>query len=242
MAFIMRQLRTGSIGETMKSLRKRQGISLDMVSKATCIQRKYVIAFENDEYHNLPDPLYARHFLRLIIQVLHGDAEYFLSRFDEECGTCPAMVDELRTPRQRISKQLLTQWRKLVSRVLIGGLALLLLFYMGQQIHTLLAPPDLLVDTPNSDIQTATATLIVSGQTEPEVQIKVNDSSVLADPTGRFTTKITLTRGLNIVTVEAQKKYGRPKLIQRTVYLEGLDSIEKAPSEADYEALSRVIN
>ncbi len=238
----MRQLRTGSIGETIKSLRKRQGISLDMVAKATCIQRKYVVAFEKDAYHELPDQLYARHFLRLIVQAVNGDAEYFLSRFDEECGSCPAMVDELRTPRQRISKQLLTQWRRVASRVLIGGVALLLLFYMGQQIHTLLAPPRLLVDAPNSDIQTATATLVVSGQTEPEVQIKVNDTSVLADPTGRFTTQITLTRGLNIITVEAQKKYGQTNLVQRTVYLEGLDNDRKGSSEVVGDSISRVIN
>ncbi|MBI2476813.1 helix-turn-helix domain-containing protein [Candidatus Uhrbacteria bacterium] len=117
MAFFMRQLSSSTIGGALKSLRKRQGISLDTIAKTTHIQRKYVEAFERDEYTALPDPLYARHFLRVIVECLHGDAEYFLARFDEECGTCPAIVDELRTPRQRISKQLLSHWRSIAGRV-----------------------------------------------------------------------------------------------------------------------------
>lgn len=232
MPFLMHQLQTGSIGEAMRSLRKRQGFSQAMVAQRTHVQRKYIDAFEHDAYHNLPDPLYARHFLKQIIEALHGDSAYFIARFDEECGTCPAVVDALRTPRQRISKHILQHWRSIVSRLMVGALALALLVYVGGQVHRLLSPPALLVDSPSNNLQTAAASLVVSGQTEGEAQVQVNGTAILTDPTGRFEAPIVLTRGLNIITVEARRKHGRPQIVERTVYLEGLEGPLKTSSTA----------
>lgn len=225
MAFLIRQLDTQTIGATLKSLRKRQGISLQMVSAKTHIHKKYLEAFENDAYHELPDPLYARHFLKLFVEVLHGDPDYFISRYDEECGSCPADVTRLKIPRQRIGKKVLLQWRSILGKLGIMSLALMMLVYIGSQLHTLLSPPNLIVDNPHDDIQTITASIPISGQTDAEVSIKVNDFPVLTDPTGRFTTQITLTRGLNIITVEARKKYGKPNIVRRTVFLEDLNKM-----------------
>lgn len=222
MAFLMRQLNTGSIGGSLKSLRKRQGKSLDMVSRQIQIQRKYLDAFERDANHELPDQLYARHFLKQYVEALGGDVSYFLSRYDEECGSCPAVVDSLRLPKQRVARRLLQQWRSVAGKTIIALLASALIVYIGLQVYALLSPPPLIVDSPNADLQTANATLIVSGQTSTETTVTVNDEPVLTDPTGRFTSRMTLTRGLNIITVEASKKHSRPQVIHRSVYLEDL--------------------
>ncbi len=222
MAFLIRQLDTTSIGTKIRSLRKKQGISLDMVARSTRIHRKYLEAFEKDAYHELPDPLYSRHFLKMFVDELGGDSAYFLERFDEECGTCPADVTKLKMPRQRVGKQWLRQWRSILGKLGIAALALLMLVYIGTQIHTLLSPPNLIVDSPPDDIQTTTASISVSGQTDREVNVMVNNEPVLTDPTGRFTKKITLTRGLNIIVIEASKKYGNANTIRRTVFLEDL--------------------
>lgn len=242
MPFLMRQLRTASIGETLKSLRRRQGISLDMVARSTRIQRKYVEAFERDAYAELPDSLYARHFLRQIVTALHGDPEYFLSRYDEECGTCPAVVDALRAPRQRTARRFLASWRTMFVRAAIVAVAFFIVFYVGRQIHALLAPPELLVDSPNTDMQTATPQLMVSGQTEPEVRVSVNGATALTDPSGRFTEPLMLVRGVNIITVEARRKFGRPHSISRTVYLERMEApLDIFSDTRSVDALSRVV-
>lgn len=222
MAFLIRQLDTQSIGAKIKSLRKKQGISLQMVSQKTHIHKKYLEAFERNAHHELPDPLYARHFLKQFVEALNGDPGYFLARYDEECGSCPADVTRLKIPHQRIGNKVLRQWRSILGKLGIIMLAGVLLVYIGTQLHALVSPPNLIVDNPHDDIQTTSASLLVSGQTDAEVSIKVNTKPVLTDPTGRFTTEITLTRGLNIITIDAQKKYGRPNIIRRTVFLEDL--------------------
>lgn len=222
MALFVRQLNDSSIGASLRSLRKRQGISLDMVARTTQIQRKHLEAFEKNAFHLLPDPIYARHFLRQFVVAINGDAEYFIARFDEECGTCSAVTDKMRVPRQRIGRRLLRQWRSILIRVSLGLVALALVGYVAMQLVNLVSPPSLLVDSPHGDIQTASASLVVAGQTETEVQVHVNSELVLTDPTGRFETQITLTRGLNIIEIEAKKKYGRANTVIRTVFLEDL--------------------
>lgn len=197
---------------------------MDVVAAQTQIQRKYLEAFEADAYHLLPDPLYAKHFLKLFVLAIHGDATYFLARYEEECGSCSAVTDQLRIPRQRTGKRLLRKWRTWAKAAGFACVIGLLFLYIGFQLHNLLAPPNLLLDTPQQDIQTTIASLTVAGQTDSEVQITVNNDPVLTDPTGRFETRLTLTRGLNTIEVIARKKYGQPQTIRRTVFLEDIGS------------------
>jgi len=225
MSFLVRPLEDLSLGSKIRSLRKRQGISLTEVAKMTQIQRKFLEAFENDAYQVLPDPIYSRHYLKQFIEVLNGDPEYFLARFDEECGISTIKSKEMHVPRQKVSVQSFLQWRRISGKFAIAFGAILMLLYIGFQIYMLTSPPRLVVDSPSNNIQTTIATLDVTGQTEAEVRILINDEPVLTDPTGRFFTKTTLTRGLNIITIEARRKYGKSNVILRTVFLEDLSSM-----------------
>ncbi|HBU28143.1 TPA: hypothetical protein DEB00_03440 [Candidatus Uhrbacteria bacterium] len=224
MAFFIRQLDNASTGAALRSLRKKQGISLDTIAKQTQIQRKYLEAFEENAYHLLPDPLYAKHFLKLFVLAINGDVAYFTARYGEECGSCSAVTDQLRIPRQRTGKRLLMRWRTWAKAAGFACVLGLLFLYIGFQLHNLLAPPNLLVDSPSDNVQTTVATLTVGGQTDKEVQITVNNDPILTDPTGRFETRLTLTRGLNIIEVVARKKYGQPQVVRRSVFLEEIGS------------------
>lgn len=222
MPFLVRPLTATSLGASLKSLRKRQGISLEMVAAQTRIQRKFLEAIETDRHHLLPDPVYTRHLLGLFVEALHGDVAYYLSRYQEECGSCPTVNASLHIPRQRIRTRLLREWRSMALRAGIAAIALLVVGYLGHQIYRMAKPPALLVDAPYGDMQTTTATLEVSGQTEQEVQVEINGATVLTDPTGRFTARVTLNRGLNVIEIEARKKYGKPTVVRRSVFLEDI--------------------
>lgn len=218
-----------SLGASLKSLRKRQGISLDMVAAQTHIQRKYLEALEGDRHQQLPDPVYTRHLLGLVVEALNGDVKYFVARYEEECGSCRTANASLHIPRQRIRTRLLREWRSVALKAGIALIALLVVGYLGHQLYRMAKPPALLVDTPYGDMQTTTSTLEISGQTEQEVQVRVNGATVLTDPTGRFSTQVTLTRGLNIIEIEARKKYGKPTVVRRSVFLEDIGAPRTQP-------------
>ncbi len=207
----------------MKSLRKRQGISLDTIALQTRIQRKCLEALETDRHQHLPDPTYTRHLLGLFVEALHGDVDYYLSRYTEECGSCPSVNATMRLPMQRIKTRLLREWRSMALRASIAVVAILVMGYVGTQLYRMAEPPALLVDAPFEDMQTTGTSVEVAGQTEQEVQIFVNDRAVPTDLTGRFSTRLTLSRGLNIIEIEAKKKYGRPTVVRRSVFLEDIE-------------------
>lgn len=222
MGLYVRKLSSATLGGTLRSLRKRQGISLEIIAGRTNIQKKYLQAFEEDAHHALPDPIYAQHLLKQFAEVIHADVDYVLSRYAEECGSCPVVHETLKAPRQRVGRQMLRQWRPIAGRIVIGLIAAALLFFIGSHVFNLISPPNLIVEYPAEDLQTAVPTIDISGQTEQEVRITINDKPVLTDPTGRFIHTTSLTRGLNIITVRAQRKYGRPHIVKRTVFLEDL--------------------
>lgn len=74
-----------NVGEILRNARQRKHLSLQDVSRATCIRLPYLEALENGEYGVLPGPAYVTGFLRNYAKVvgLHPDdivQEYFASR------------------------------------------------------------------------------------------------------------------------------------------------------------------
>ena len=57
----------------------------------------------------------------------------------------------------------------------------------------------------------------MSGKTEAEVKVVINNEIILCDIYGNFTKSVNLKNGLNIITITASKKYGKSKTIIKEV-------------------------
>lgn len=216
----MRPLLQESVGGMLRRLRKTQGISLDMLAERTCLQRKHIEAMERDAYNDVPDMLTARRMLLQLVEVLGADKEYVLTRFHEECGSCPTAHTLLRLPRQKTVRKYFTSWSRLMLWTLGGVLTIATLSFIGLRAQALLGAPALLIDSPNTDTYTTAVVLDLGGQTDPGVQVTVNGEQVFPDPTGRFSTRIPLRAGYNELLVEAHRKFGRSARVIRRVFLE----------------------
>jgi hypothetical protein len=78
------------------------------------------------------------------------------------------------------------------------------------------------LDNPDDNIITSDKSIIVSGSTSPNVTLiistETSDLGLEADYKGGFSKVITLTKGLNIITIKAFDEKGADKTIYRTVY------------------------
>ncbi len=74
-----------TMGEVLHEARYRLNVSLEEVEEYTKIRKKYLVALEEDNYSELPAPVYARGFLQMY-------AEYL--------GIDPAFADKLFQPPQ----------------------------------------------------------------------------------------------------------------------------------------------
>lgn len=219
MSFFVRNLKQEEgLGEKIRALRKHKNITLNEVVSITKIQKKHLEAFETGKYEQLPEPLYAKNFLKKYILALGGDANYFVARFEEDVKKCDLLAPH-RLPARRAKATAFFAphrlWKLLVGLIFIGAL----LFYLGWQVTMLLAPPKITIFEPLDGVEVTQSLITIKGMVNREAKIFVNDNSVVPDIEGNFTTEITLERGLNIVTIEAKTRHSKKAAVYRKVVL-----------------------
>jgi len=72
------------IGEMLREAREEKELSLDDIQEITKIQKRYLVAIEQEDYHALPGRFYARAFIKEYAQAVGLDSAVILEGFDEE--------------------------------------------------------------------------------------------------------------------------------------------------------------
>lgn len=222
MSFVMRKLDRvpQTLGEKLRALRRGQAVTLDVIERDTHVQRRYLEALERGHYAALPEPLYTRNFIRAYARVLHADERYFLELYEEECGRCD-LLDPLRMPRQRVRRKLFMNLPMATAASLLGVVALAVCAYFGWQFRELARPPEVVLYSPEDSMATDSALLTVEGEVKKgEVTLRINGEQVVMNADNTFAATIDLERGLNVITVEAKRRYSRPAVIYRRVVFE----------------------
>lgn len=205
-----------TLGEFLKLTRKNQHISLAQMEEKTKIQMVYLQALESNDFQSLPELFSVECFLKIYARVLGIDAHYLLSRYKQERTVC-FLKNTVSFTRQKIKNKkmcslyILARWGSLV---LVSSFVL---FFAAHQIYNLLQPPSLILFEPNDGFTTQQTFLTVSGKTEQETAIFVNQIPVRANNEGIFSINLVLEEGTNIITVEGTKRYSKPTVIQRHV-------------------------
>jgi transcriptional regulator with XRE-family HTH domain len=91
----------GTFGQRLKSERELREVSLDEVSKATRIARRFLEALENEQWNKLPGGVFGRGFVRSIARYLGLSEENLLSEYDlarGESANAPPQKPEERMP------------------------------------------------------------------------------------------------------------------------------------------------
>jgi cytoskeletal protein RodZ len=219
MVFVMRPLETvpKNLGEKLRNLRRSQAVSLEMMEKMTRVRRHYLEALEWGRYDLLPDPLYTRNFIRSYARALGADETYLLELYEEEAGRTD-LLGPHRLPRERVRKGSFMVTTRFMSAFALVVVVFGMLGYMGVQASHLLAPPEVIVLNPVDQSAVDSALLPVTGYVKSdEVQVSINGKDVVVNEDKSFSVTLDLARGLNVITVEAKRRYSRPAIIYRRV-------------------------
>ena len=218
MVFVKRKLdeEPKSLSEKLRALRRNQAVTLDLIEKRTHIQRNYLEALEEGRFEDLPEPLYSRNFIRSYARALGADEKYFLELYDEECGLCD-LIEPMCSPRQRVKSKRFYIWSRFVRYGLIASLLLCVLSYIGYQVVSIIAPPEVVLLSPADDILTHEAMITVQGFVEGEASVYINGEPIVVYDDFTFEAIIDLEQGLNDIVVEAERRYSRRAVIERSV-------------------------
>ena len=220
MAFVIRKFDYAeSLGKKLKTIRAAAGWTLSEMAAKTKVRKSFLHAFETGEFALLPDPIYARNYLKVYVRALGGDVEYFLQQFETECGTCD-FTKNARLPRRRARALQFLVASRFVKVCTLGLVGFAIVGYLGLQIRAIVSPPELLVFSPADGVKTDEALIIVAGQAQDGARVQVNGVDVLLSQDGAFEVNVALERGLNVIAIESQKRYSKSATEYRRVVLQ----------------------
>ncbi|MBN2884438.1 helix-turn-helix domain-containing protein [Patescibacteria group bacterium] len=203
-------------GEKLKTTRLKRRITLADVSKKLKIRTEYLIALEQEEYGQLPSGVYGRKFLKEYCRFLNLDYKSLLvlTPFNED-----------KNKENPFSQKILRKHKFLIFPKLVRNLIFIILFltcllYLLIYFRHLISPPNLSIEYPDKNLVTTELILQVRGQSDPETEIKINNTSIMSAQDGSFSQEIKLKQGLNKLTISAKKKYGQENIIQRQILVE----------------------
>ncbi|MDD4351810.1 MAG: DUF4115 domain-containing protein [Candidatus Gracilibacteria bacterium] len=187
-----------SLAEILKAARERQGLSVVQVELETNIRPQYIEALENQSYDNLPADIYLGQILNTYAEYLGLDAvlihKIFLKerrRFSK--AQRPLITKEMiaasqprRTFIEPVTSSLLALSPRTIVFGLTAGIVLLVSSYVFNLYFDYIANPELEVFEPKDRAVIQGNNVVVSGRTNPGVNVTINGSNLPIDSEGFF--------------------------------------------------------
>ena len=207
-----------TVGEILANARIHKKIDLEQVEKATRILQKFLVALEKNEFSKLPPGTFTKGFIKNYAAYLGLPIEETMAFYrrqvnEEKSLILPIKNSDIPKPSGPLSS---------ISATGAGVLFLIALFfgYLIYSYFRFAGAPTLTVVSPIKNAVVHEDQIEVTGKTNPDATIVINNQSVGVNENGSFDTKISLTPGLNTVTIVASNKFKRQTVITRNLRLE----------------------
>jgi cytoskeleton protein RodZ len=209
--FIRKKVGSLTLGEKLKKLRSEGRISLAEVSKSTKIQVKYLEYLENGEYEKLPAKVYVKGFLRSYANYLGVSESYLIKLYEREQGIQENIKntsqDEKIVEPIKFPKFIITP--KVMAMSAVGLLILGCFFYLYKELGNFINTPRLIIIKPVSGSVVESKSVYVSGISEKDSEVFINDQPMMVNDKGEFNENVGLQDGLNTISVKARNKFGK---------------------------------
>jgi len=208
-----------TVGQILKEEREKKFYTLNEIEKATKIRKELLQALEADQYAKLPPPTFVQGFIKNYGKFLGLNTEKLLAVFRREFSDQkhpPRILESFSNPLER-NRIRVTPSRVLGSVVLV--LILIFFTYLWFEYRFLVGAPFLEVSHPPDQFATFSAEVVVSGKTDPELVVSINEQEIPVDQHGGFSQSIKLSGNINNITITATSRSGKETRVQRTVFL-----------------------
>ena len=208
-----------TLGERLRQLRSESGLTIAEVGKQIQVATKHIEAIEDSRYRDLPGLVYARNFVRLYVRLMHLPVESAMERFETEWQVVQGSRGERTHLVQRASTEL-AWWRRHAGFIVAGFFVLVAALYFGWQVIHFIQPPKLEVTNPAGDTSTGSQNIVITGKTEPEAIVSVNNQVIDVQKDGSFSDTVELQVGLNTFQISASRKQTKQRIVIRRVLYE----------------------
>ena len=209
-----------TIANRLKNTRLDQGLSLSDVQSKIGVQKKYLEFLESANYDSLPGDVYVRNWLKLYGKFLNLNVGELLTDYKLEKSVGQKFIDLEEKKQKKIWQFLGPQFLK---KALVAFLVLVVLAYLAWEINNIVSPPKVSIFQPDNNTKTTASSIVISGQTEKEIQLNINGELVLLDADGNFSKEVNLSLGLNNLLINAKKKHSKIQVVELQVLRESTE-------------------
>ncbi|OGE32251.1 hypothetical protein A3C59_04575 [Candidatus Daviesbacteria bacterium RIFCSPHIGHO2_02_FULL_36_13] len=208
-----------TVGQLLKEEREKKFYTLDEIEKSTKIRKELLEALEMGEYEKLPPQTFVQGFIKNYGKFLELDSEKLLAVFRREFSegkNPPRILESFKNPIEK-------KWFKLTPPKVLGsvvlGLIIIFFGYLWFEYKFLVGSPFLEVIEPEDQLSISSSNITVSGRTDPEAKVSINDQQIQVDQNGKFAQEIKLSDNSSSITVVATSQSGKQTKVERTVFV-----------------------
>ncbi len=208
-----------TVGQILKEEREKNFYTLEKIEKVTKIRKELLQALEAGQYTKLPPSTFIQGFIKNYGRFLGLNTEKLLAIFRREFSegkNPPRVLDSLQNPLNN-KRFRLTPTRVLIS--MIFTLVIIFFAYLWFQYRFLVGSPFLEISQPVDQLSTTSPEIAISGRTDPEAKVSINEQEIPVDQNGKFSQTIKLSDNVNNIAITATSKSGKRTSVQRAVFL-----------------------
>ncbi len=201
-----------SLGQILKDARLGKRLSLTDLEKSTKIKRSFLENLEKQNWQDLPEYPVVNGFVKSIASFLEVDPDKAVALLRRDYPQKALRI----SPKPDLENKFV--WSPRLTFFLGIALLLLSLFgYLTIQYSKFVRPPSLEVDLPVQNEVEKKTTVKVTGKTNPEASVEVNDQPVIVMDSGDFSTDLLITKTTTDIRVVAKSRSGKTTLVDRKI-------------------------
>ncbi len=205
-----------NIGQRIKEARLEKELTLEEVAEVTKIKIPFLTAIEEGEYEKLPSVAYAQGFFRNYIKFLGLPEKETLALFRREFDTNKT-YKVLPSGFNKDNKFSFSKIRIKQSLMVIIVIFALLFSFLFYQYRDAIFNPSLDIFSPEEKAVYSSSIILVSGKTDSNVTVFVNDTAVSVDQSGAFKKNVVVLSGKSTIEIKAVNSFGKETIIKREV-------------------------
>jgi cytoskeleton protein RodZ len=237
--FTKKSVGTLTLGEKLGKLRADRRLSLSEASRATKIQVKYLEYLEAGAYEKLPADVYVKGFLRNYSEFLGIDEKILVKLYEKERGIKDNLEKDKKAKkgyapvvREKINISSFVVTPRIIAVAIIILAVLGGFFYLYREIGSFASTPRLVILSPDKNYSTDGNSVEISGVTDRDAKVFINEQPVLVNDEGNFRENLTVQSGSNIVIVRAVNRFEKESV--ETLSIQSTFAQEQSePSAAD---------
>lgn len=207
-----------TLGERLQRARIHRKRSVQDVANDLHIRADYITAIEASDYKSLPGAVFVKNYVRKYAKYLQVGLQTTEQLLQDELAVYESTPD-IPTTAKHFTKQPL-QVRQVLIVLAVIFLIIGVGVYLSFAISNIIQPPSLTLDTLPAKVTIEERSVTVSGKTDSEAMVLINDQSVSVKADGSFSQNMTLQPGINLFKVVAKTKRSKEHIEYQQVVVE----------------------